>query len=246
MKAVIIDPWSRELKTFVASVVRENSSVEVPPLLGAVGIHLRFAVEMGGLRELAAGGGPWRENRGFGSDELGLIVLGSTYRAVSSAGFTDIITPEDVFMWQQGNATVKAACGCLGAKSLRQVKPQKAFVYAPGKWLMFPLPTHGNSNCDTADAVLTGLRFLANSRGLLILAEGQSDSVSAWAIGGKPEGFEGCGSSWTYGLQPITECGLMERKELAELPVEHHQFKTPREESESQQPAQPAEVAVAD
>lgn len=228
MKTLVIDPWSRGLQTFVTSVVRENSPVAVPPMLGAVGIHLRFAVETGNLPELAAGGGPWRANRGFGSDDLGLIILGNTYRAQSSAGFTDVITPSGVFMWQQGNASVTAACGCLGAKSLRPIKPQKAWVWAPGKWLMFPLLTHGNSNTATADAALVGLRFLANSRGLLIIAEGQSDSVSAWAIGGKPEGFEGCGSSWTYGLRPLTECGLMAREELAELPVEHHQFETPK------------------
>lgn len=216
MKAIVIDPWSRALQTFVASVVR-GAEAETT---GDVGIHLRFAAEMGNLWELAAGA-----SRAYGSDELGLVVLGATYSAQSSAGFTDVVTPG---AYDNGNAVVTGACGCLGVKALRKIKPQKAWVWGPGKWLLFPLQTHENSNCATADAARTGLKFLASVRQIVIIAEGQSDFVSALAIGGRPEWFEeGSCSGVMMGLKPLSGEGRMTREELMALPVEHHQFAAP-------------------
>lgn len=217
MKTLIIDISSRRLEVFSGSVT------QIPGCDGPDRkIVIRHGASLGDAKDLfpeyTANQVYRGEQKAYHDLGLGLVITGSAYQAESSAGFTGVFGASP-------SGTVVASCGCLGAKGLRPIKPLTARVYAPGKWLLYRCDVHRNKNVVTASAALAGIEYLVKQRGLTAITQGDSNTTTAFVVGGCPVWFH-YGTWAGRGLGPLRgyqdpDGGLLVRDDWNVVPAEH-------------------------
>lgn len=217
MKALIVDVSSRRLEVFAGSVTR------IPGYDGGdQKIVIRHGATLGSAEDVFG-----KTDTAYNDNELALVVTGIPYQAESSTGYTEVFSVGS-------SVTVVGVCGCFGVNGLRPIQPMPAYVYAPGKWSLFRCNTHQNKNVETAVAARKGLAFLSKARGLLVVAEGQSNTTNAFVVGGRPDWDDRSSRAKTVaGLRGAGECDLdgneasgrmISTENWSSVPAEHTQW----------------------
>lgn len=166
MVVLVIDARSRERNVFAASATQ----VADDPI-----IVLRRAADAGAVKNLHGR-----------TVETPILVVGD-YEARSSAGFVTQIGEMNFprYIWVGGTGFGRDGRG----DGLRPFGWPLPVTLLPAKCRVEAVVTHGNSNPETAEAALLGLRMQAEADpNLLLLTEGQSDTVAATAFRA-PEGW---------------------------------------------------------
>ncbi|MBI4223698.1 MAG: hypothetical protein HY609_02090 [Deltaproteobacteria bacterium] len=171
----VVDARSRERLVYAASATSLPSNPNA--------LVLRKGVTVGKLENVLAGH----------HSEHPLLIIGF-YRARQSAGH---VTPLGGEKFQRGVVVGGAGFGrevydevgkpTRKGDALRPFgRPIEATLLPKGTRVE-KIETHGGSNRSTADAVLAGLKLMAELPQTFVLAEGQSDHTSAFSFSGFPE-----------------------------------------------------------
>lgn len=207
MKALIVDISSRSLEVFTGSVTQIPGGAFDRKIVVRHGASLGNAEDIFGVGKVVL------------DDQLALVVTGTPYRAMSSNGFVELAGEESPF----SSVKLVGVCGCFGAKGLRPIAPVPAHVFGPGKWAIVRCETHQNLNEETADSAVAGIEFLARQCHLLAIIEGQSNTTTAFMIGGRPEWDDRRGLG-IGGLQSQGGARMFRSEEWNIVPTEHTQW----------------------
>ncbi len=162
MEVLVIDSRSRDMRIFVASATKTQDNDNH--------IVIRHALGMGGLLK-------WEED-GFKSQlpdrvDMSVLVMGQ-YVATGSAGHVSVTG--------RGGQRVLVVGGLgspFGEGGLKNLVVPISGTLIQGPVEIKKIQTANNSNCDSTDAAMAGLRLLRNiDSKSVFLAEGQSDRVN--------------------------------------------------------------------